>query len=75
MFKSVLVIILVIGVLWLSRVFMQRLKQPPGNNSTKGKDTVKCLQCNTYIPREDAIMKDGQAFCSQQHLDDWNHSA
>lgn len=75
MFKSVLVIILVIGVLWVSRVLMQRVKPQSPAKKVSGKDTVQCIQCNTYIPLEDAIIKDNKSFCCQQHLNDWNQSA
>jgi len=75
LFKSIFVIILVIGVLWLSRVLMQRVKQSPPAKKAVSKDTVQCLQCNTYIAQEEAIIKDNKTFCCQQHLNDWNQSA
>jgi len=76
MFKSVLTIIFVVVVLLLIRSVMQRFKlqQNKSSSVTKNddKDTVQCLQCKTYIPNEDAIFRDDKAFCSTQHLDDWN---
>lgn len=75
MFKSVLVIILVIGILWISRIVMQRVKQQPPANTTTSKDTVQCIQCSIYIPREEAIIKSNKTFCCEQHMNDWNQSA
>ena len=75
LFKSIFVIILVIGIIWLSRVLMQRVKQPPTVKKVASKDTVQCLQCNTYIAQEEAIIKDNKTFCCQQHLLDWNKNA
>lgn len=75
MFKSILVILLVATALWLSRLVMQRTRQRPFTKKSISKDTVQCLQCHTYIPQEEAIIKDNNAFCCQQHLNDWNQSA
>ncbi len=75
MFRSVLVIIFVIIVIWLARVLLQRVQHKPDNNKTvSSKRTVQCTQCNTYIPEEDALIQNGQPFCSKQHLNDWNQS-
>ncbi|RDH81311.1 MAG: hypothetical protein DIZ80_14520 [endosymbiont of Galathealinum brachiosum] len=75
MFKSVLIIIFVIVMLFVIRTVLQRLKQPATKaKSLNTQDTVKCLQCNTYIPRNDAIVKGDTAFCSTQHLEDWNQN-
>ena len=75
LFKSIFVIILVIGILWISRVLLQRVKQSPSTRAVKHQETVKCLVCNTYIAQKDAIIKDDKTFCSQQHMKDWNQSA
>lgn len=75
LFKSIFVIILVIGILWISRVLLQRVKQRPSINKVKHQDTVKCLLCNTYIAQKDAIIKDNKTFCCPQHMKDWNKSA
>jgi len=73
MFKSVLIIIFVIIILLIARTLMQRLKKPvPPKEPISHNDTVQCLHCKTYVPREDAIFKGDNAFCSPQHLDDWN---
>jgi len=75
MFKSVLIIIFVIVILMIIRTVLQRQKQP--GRKTKPidtRDTVQCQHCKTYFPRDDAIFKDEMAFCSSQHLDDWNHT-
>ncbi len=79
MFRSVLVIILVIALLWIARIVLQRLKALPGDQTNTRKtpveqDTVKCQQCHTYVPRHDAIRQGEHHFCSQQHLEDWTQS-
>lgn len=75
MFKSVLVIIIVIVMLIIARTVLQRLKKPAPKNAISSKDTVQCLQCKTYITHDDAVFKGDKAFCSQKHLNDWNHSS
>lgn len=73
MFRSVLVIILVIAILWIARVLLQRIQPRTEPRRSQTKDMVQCEQCRTYIPGDDAITKDGHYFCSRQHLEEWKH--
>ncbi len=75
MFKSVLIIIFVIVILLIARTITQRLKKPAPREPITHNDTVQCLHCQTYIPREDAIFKGDKTFCSLQHLNDWTPSS
>ena len=75
MFKSVLTIIFVIIVLIIARTVTQRLKKLPPKEPISHNDTVQCVLCKTYVPREDAVFKGDNAFCSAQHLNDWNSSS
>jgi len=76
MFKSLLIIIFVALILWAARSFTMRLKNRPKDERDlpANKNMQQCAQCKTYIPSEDAIVKDGKSFCSSQHLEDWNKS-
>ena len=49
---------------------LQRKK--PGPASTE--KMVKCLQCETYIPRKEAIISGTEIFCCKQHQRDWEKS-
>jgi len=71
MFKSVLIIIFVIIILLIIRGVMQRIKKPAPKEPITHDDTVQCLQCQTYVPRDDAVFKGEKAFCSLEHLNDW----
>ena len=76
MFKSVLIIVVVVVLLVLIRSVLQRFKLSTTKSTPiDSRDTVQCLQCKTYIPREDAIINGNNTFCSTQHLEDWNQSA
>ncbi len=75
MFKSVLVVIFVVIVLFIARSIMQRLKDPSKERVISSNDTLQCQHCKTYVPREDAVINGGKAFCSTQHLNDWNQSS
>lgn len=82
MFKSVLIIIVVMVLLLVIRSVMQRFK--PHNEKHPGElnraapinssETVQCLQCKTYVPTEDAIINGKNTFCSAKHLNEWNHN-
>ena len=41
------------------------------NNKPANKSTVRCTQCNTYIPNDTALRIGEHAFCDQQHLQQW----
>lgn len=72
MFKSVLIIVVVIVLLIITRTIMQRVKPPGRKRPPISNDTVQCQQCQVYIPQNDALFKGDKAFCSTQHLNDWN---
>ncbi len=75
MFKSVLIIIFVIILLFVIRTVLQRLKQPsPRIKPLDHQNMVQCQHCKVYIPRDDAIIENNNFFCSTQHLNDWNQT-
>ena len=45
------------------------LKRKP--DWTASDKMVKCLQCQTYIPRKEAIISGTEIFCCKQHQRDW----
>jgi len=34
-----------------------------------GQNMLACSVCETYIPEQDAIIKNGKIFCSKEHLE------
>ena len=45
------------------------MSQVPARSSKKktGQKMLACSVCETYIPEQDAIIKNGKIFCSQEH--------
>ena len=45
------------------------ISQVPASSSKKktGQKMLACLVCETYIPEQDAIVKNGKIFCSKEH--------
>ncbi len=75
MIKSIFVILLVAGLLWLARTTVKRLQQSrPEAARVVSHDTVKCQYCEAYIPASDALQSAGKSFCNQQHLNAWKQS-
>ena len=71
MFRNLIIIIAVVALIWIVRGFIRRgqlEKKPPSGN---GKDMVQCEQCQTYLPRDDAIEQNDHFFCGQKHLQEW----
>ena len=45
------------------------MSQVPASSTKKktGQKMLACSVCETYIPEQDAIVKNGKIFCSQEH--------
>ena len=45
------------------------MSQVPASSSKKktGQKMLACSVCETYIPEQDAITKNGKIFCSKEH--------
>lgn len=76
MFRILIIIaaLLLVYLIIKNRLNSRRLEQnKPGSTTTN--NMVKCLQCETYIPRKEAIISGTESFCCTQHQRDWekNH--
>ena len=45
----------------------QQPKAPEKPSIDKAEEMVRCSHCGVYLPRSDALLKDGQLWCSQEH--------
>ena len=55
---------------WVGFSLIKRfMSQVPARSSKKktGQKMLACSVCETYIPEQDAIIKNGKIFCSQEH--------
>ena len=70
MFRS-LIIIAAIALVYL--LVKNRLQQRQSNKKRESisSQTVQCIQCETYLPDNEAISADDQYFCCKQHMRDW----
>ena len=73
MFKNLFLIIAIAALFWIVKGFMRR-SQLETKNNPQSRDMVQCEHCKTFLPKEDAILTDNKAFCSQQHLNEWNQT-
>ncbi|MDQ2695892.1 MAG: hypothetical protein M3Z21_11055 [Pseudomonadota bacterium] len=65
--KSLLVIALVIGILWLLRRLRRRL-MARRTARPRYLETVRCGQCGVHLPRNQAVGSPGQGYyCSEEH--------
>jgi len=70
MFRNLFLLIAVIAVFWIIKGMIRRSIKRPSQN-TEINDMVQCELCQSYLPKDDAIIEGGKTFCSQQHLKDW----
>ncbi len=61
---------LIIVAVWLYRKKNRATAAPPTDQPSQLGDAEKmlsCAQCGVYIPASEAIQKQGQYFCCEQH--------
>lgn len=73
MFRNLILIIAVVALVWIARGFIRRAQLSQKKSVQQGGDMVQCEQCQTFLPKDDALQLDGRFFCGQQHLEDWKH--
>jgi len=72
MLRTLIIIaaLLLVFIIIKNRLNSRSLQQKkPGSTTTD--NMVKCLQCETYIPRKEAIISGTESFCCEQHQRDW----
>ena len=68
--KIFLVLALVLAVVWLfraSRKSARQSKRPVEKPVTMVLDMVRCAQCDTHLPKADAIVGKHALYCSAEH--------
>lgn len=75
MFRILVIVaaLVLVFVIIKNRLGSRSLQQKK-TRSAKTDDIVKCLQCETYIPRKEAIISGNETFCCKQHERDWENS-
>jgi uncharacterized protein len=70
-----LIRLIIIGlIIWfLYRAFQRMLEKPRTSEKTKrpttSRDMVKCAHCGIHIPRDEALEREGELYCSTEHRD------
>ena len=63
-----LILVLLLG--WVGISLFKRFMSPNSSKSVKtetGQKMLACSVCDTHVPEQDAIIKNGKIFCSQEH--------
>ncbi|WP_459948745.1 PP0621 family protein [Denitratisoma sp. agr-D3] len=68
---------LVVLVCWgLIRSRSQQRQSPRATPSPPASSAmVPCAQCRVYVPKEEAVVVDGQTFCCREHQQRWERRA
>ena len=75
MFRTLIILAAVVVIFMIVKNRLSRRQQQPAKvRAAKTDDMTKCLQCETYIPKKEAIISGSDAFCCPQHLRDWEQS-
>jgi hypothetical protein len=69
MFVRVFILIVLIAiVVTVVRRLRARAQSPAAGRIIDGK-AVRCARCQVYFPSHEAVVRDGDSFCSQAHAD------
>lgn len=55
---------------------INRSETPTSLNAAKtsaGEDMVRCAHCGVHLPRSEAVMSNGEFFCSAEHMKAHQH--
>lgn len=76
LFRLLLWIAIVAAAFWLWRRFTRpKITRPQTPDaSQKPAPMVRCQHCGIHVPREHALAKEQQWFCSQAHLEQGSRS-
>ena len=74
MFRNLLLLIAVIALFWIVKGMIRRSRSQEPKNMTV-KDIVQCELCQSYLPKDEAIVNNGKIFCNPQHLKEWQNKA
>ncbi|KRW62829.1 PP0621 family protein [Pseudomonas sp. TTU2014-080ASC] len=71
MFRLLFWIAVIFAAFWLWRRFnrpaVSKAQEKPSEANPQ--PMVRCEQCGIHVPRQNALSKDSQWFCSQAHLE------
>lgn len=67
----VIIIALALVYLLIKRLLNNKKTNQSQSNAPQSEDTVQCLVCNTFIPKNEALINQEYYFCCEQHLNDW----
>lgn len=58
---------------WLVWRFVSRrnVKSADSTHNTLDQKVVQCVVCGTHVPESEALSRDGDSFCCQEHLEAW----
>lgn len=63
----VLILALLVGLVWWLLFGRSRARVAQKDKSHGPVVVVSCAHCGVHLPRDDAVMDGGRAYCSQAH--------
>lgn len=69
LFRLIFLIAAITLVYWLWRRFARSNKARKQAKPVEAQPMVRCVQCGVHLPREHALAREQQWFCSREHLE------
>ena len=65
--KILLLVVIALVVYTVIKRYQQSLKAPAAPPARPAEDMVKCAHCHVNLPRSDALITQGEFFCTTEH--------
>ena len=62
MFGKLILIVAIIGLVWIASSLIRRNQISQKKKPAQSKDMVQCVQCQTYLPKDEAVEQDNHFF-------------
>jgi len=72
-----LVVLFFAGLFFLLKVRLrehgrQQDRKKTARGSRKTLESVRCRECGVFVPKDQAVRRDGEDFCSWEHAEKWH---
>lgn len=65
--RTLLIIVVLILVWLIVRHLWRRSQKTQGHSQKPVQEMLRCAHCGTFVPKDQAIIRHGQSWCSQAH--------
>ena len=70
LFRLIIIALIIYLLIQIFKRWAANKNAPPSKKQDNSTVMVQCKTCRLHIPENEALRKDGDYFCSQEHLEE-----